>query len=217
MAFGAIVDVIGGIFDSGSKKKQAQAEEELAAFNAAIAEKQAQFQLEMAEIEAQLTLEESGAAAGQFDANALIADENAAYEARAGVFAEHQARKRWQAQVGTARYAQANSGFRIDDASSDVLAERVAEMELDLLALRRTNDVRIRRAQSEAGLLRQQAQDTRAMTEKQVSSIRRAGEIDAETTRLTGQASAHASRVRANALRRDAQTALLKPFSRLGS
>ena len=216
MGFGAIFDVVGGIFDSNSKKKQAQAEDEQAAFNAAIAEKQAQFQLEMAEIEARLTLDETEAAAGQFDANALIADENAAYEARASVFAERQTAEKWQAQVGTARHAQANSGFRIDDASSDVLAEQVAEMEQDLLALRRTNETRVARAQGEAALLRKQAQSARAIGQKQVESIRRAGEIDAETTRLTGQASTHASRVRANGLRRDAQSTLIRSFSKLG-
>lgn len=219
MGFGLIGDVleaVGGIIDSGSRKRQARAEEEFAAFNAAIAEKQAQFQLEMAEIEASLSLEEARGAANQLDANALIADENAAYEARAGILAERQAQKRWQAQVSTSRYAQAVSGFRVDDASSDVLAERVGEMELDLQALRRSNEARIDRARNEAALLRKQAHDTGTFAETQAGAIRRAGEIDAETTRLTGQASAHASRVRANGLRRDAQSVLIRSFSRLG-
>ena len=97
-----------------------------------------------------------------------------------------------------------------------MLAEQVAEMEQDLLALRRTNETRVARAQGEAALLRKQAQSARAIGQKQVESIRRAGEIDAETTRLTGQASTHASRVRANGLRRDAQSTLIRSFSKLG-
>lgn len=208
-------ELIGGLIGSDSKKKQAQAEAEQAAFNAEIAEKQAAFQLEMAEIEARLTQQETDVAAGQFDANALIADENAVFEARAAVFAERQSAKKWQAQLGSTRHAQATSGFRIDDASSDVLAEQVAEMEEDLLALRRTNETRVARAQAEAALLRKQAQNTRGLGQNQVEAIRRGGEIDAETTRLTGQASAQAGRIRASALRQDSFTGLLDTVRRV--
>jgi hypothetical protein len=208
-------ELIGGLIGSDSTKKQAQAEAEQAAFNAEIAEKQAAFQLEMAEIEAGLTQQETDVAAGQFDANALIADENAVFEARAAVFAERQSAKKWQAQLGSARYAQATSGFRIDDASSDVLAEQVAEMEEDLLALRRTNETRVARAQAEAALLRKQAQSTRDLGQTQIGAIRRGGEIDAETTRLTGQASAQAGRIRATALRQDSFSGLLDTVRRV--
>lgn len=96
-----------------------------------------------------------------------------------------------------------------------MLAEQVAQIEEDLLALRRTNETRVARAHAEAALLRKQAQNTRSLGQNQVGAIRRGGEIDAETTRLTGQASAQAGRIRASALRQDAFTGLLDTVRRV--
>lgn len=209
-ALPTILQVGGALIGAKASNDAADALEQQGVLTRAQAERQAEFAKELAETEARLTEEAARDEAEIAAYNAAIAREQAQWEEQSMEVDAQQSARQWQAHVGTFTAALGASGFRLDDTTSGVIAEQVSEMEQDILHIRQSGAMRVRRAEQQASLYDTASADALSAGARTAEAIRRAGDIDAETIIMTGQASAQASRIRASGARTGIVTSLLQ-------
>lgn len=196
-----VAGAVGAVSSLLGTRERVRAQERQANRIIALSDEERGFLRRQAALEAELIEADAGDEAALARSNQRLALENADWARRAGGIALRQARRRWDARIGTMVADLGASGAALD-AASPLLQDQVAQMREDLGILRLNARREAEEAERQAGFYSLRARQIEARAQRRQAARLELGEIEA---RIAGSAAAS----RAAAARAGARSAAI--------